>query len=208
MIGASSLNSPSGPARANALPERILPLLQRTLIFALLSLALTAHAGVFKCSGADGRMQFSDKPCKSGAKTEVIPDRAPVTPQQQLEAQQRAARMQAESVAIDGLQPASETTPTHPPPSALPVQGDADAVANCIRDVERQPASQKIKAEMVVACQSAGRTQRNNGQSADAVSECVRSVERAGASGSDKARLLAQCHGGDVRTEPHYRPQR
>ena len=208
MIGASSPNSPSNPARANALPERILPLIQRTLMFALLYLALTAHAGVFKCSGADGRMQFSDTPCKNGMKTEELPDRAPVTPQQQLEAQQRAARMQAESVAIDGLQPASETTPTHTPPSALPIQGDANAVANCIRDIERQPASQKIKAEMVVACQSAGRTQRNTGQSADAVSECVRSVERAGASGSDKARLLAQCHGGDVRTEPHYRPQR
>jgi hypothetical protein len=61
---------------------------------------------------------------------------------------------------------------------------------------------------MIVACQSAGEKQRNNGRSADAVRECVRSVERTGASGADKARLLAECHGGDVKPERYYRQQR
>ena len=183
-------------------------MIKHPLIFTLVSLAVSAHAGVFKCTGADGRMQFSDTPCKSGVKAEVLPDRAPLTPQQQFEAQQRAARMQAESAAIDGAQLAPEPTPTLNPSSARQAPNDADATANCIRDVERQPASQKVKAEMILACQSAGRTQRNAGRSADAVSECVRSVERTGASGTDKARFLAECHGGDVKTEQHHRPLR
>ncbi len=182
-------------------------MIQRSLVFALLSLAVTAHAGVFKCTGADGRMQFSDTPCKNGEKAEVLPDRAPRTAQQQLEAQQRAARMLAESAAVDGAQPVPAPTPTDNPTSALQAPNDADAIANCIRDVERQPASQKVKAEMILACQSAGRTQRIAGRSADAVSECVRSVERTGASGTDKARFLAECHGGDVKAEPHRRPR-
>lgn len=182
-------------------------MIQRSLVFALLSMAVTAHAGVFKCTGADGRVQFSDTPCKNGEKAEALPNRAPLTPQQQLEAQQRAARMQAESAAVDGAHLAPEPPPAHTSPSALQAPNDADAVANCIRDVERQPASQKVKAEMIVACQSAGRTQRIAGRSADAVSECVRSVERTGASGSDKARFLAECHGGDVKAEAHRRPR-
>ena len=208
MTVASSLNSRSGPVLGNALPERIAHLIKHPLIFTLLSLAVSAHATVFKCTGVDGKMQFSDTPCKSGAKAEVLPDRAPVTQQQQLEAQQRAARMQAESTAIDGAHPAPEPTPALNPSSARQAPNDADAIASCIRDVERQPASQKVKAEMIVACQSAGQTQRNAGRSADAVSECVRSIERTGASGADKARFLAECHGGDVKTEQYHRPRR
>ena len=183
-------------------------MIKHPLIFTLLSLAVSAHASVFKCTGVDGKMQFSDTPCKSGAKAEVLLDRAPVTQQQQLEAQQRAARMQAESTAIDGAQPAPEPTPARNLSSARQAPNDADAIASCVRDVERQPASQKVKAEMIVACQSAGQTQRNAGRSADTVSECVRSVERTGASGADKARFLAECHGGDVKTEQYHRPRR
>ncbi len=187
-------------------------MIQRTLLVTLLCVAMSAQAGVFKCTGADGKMQFSDTPCKIGAKTEVLQDRTPVTPQQQLEARQRTARMQAESNATDSLQPApSAAASSHASSSGQTgqaAQRDADAVANCTRDVERQPASQQVKAEMIVACQSAGEAQRNSGRSADAISECVRSVERTGASGSDKARLLAQCHGGDVKPEPRHRQQR
>ena len=187
-------------------------LIQRAMLFTLLCVTLSAQAGVFKCTGADGKTQFSDTPCKIGAKTEMLPDQIPVTPQQQLEARQRTARMQAESRAIDSRQPTpSAETPSHSSPSAQTEQAaqrDADAVANCTRDVERQAASQQVKGEMIVACQSAGDAQRNNGRSADAISECVRSVERTGASGSVKARLLAQCHGGDVKPEPRHRQQR
>ena len=197
------------PDRAATFPERTFPMIQRMLTFTLFSLAVTAHAGVFKCTGADGKMQFSDTPCQSGAKTEVLPDRAPITPQQQLEAQQRAARLQAENAVNDG-QPTSPPGPIATPAAVpqAPAADDADAAANCRRDVERQPASQKVKAEMMAACQSAGRTQRNTGLTTDAVSDCVRSVERTGASGADKARFLAQCHGGDVKTEPYHHPRR
>ena len=185
-------------------------MIQRTVLFILLSLAISAHAGVFKCTGTDGKTQFSDTPCATGAKAEVVPDRAPITRQQQLEARQRTARMQAENDATGGHSLASPppTTPFNASTSAQPSQADADAVANCTRDVERQAASQKVKEEMIVACQNAGEKQRNNGRSADAVRECVRSVERTGASGADKARLLAECHGGDVKPERYYRQQR
>ncbi len=191
-------------------PERIVIVIQRTVLFTLLSVAISAQAGVFKCTGTDGKTQFSDTPCTNGAKAEVVPDRAPITPQQQLDARQRTARMQAESDAAGG-QPLASPTPTTPlnaSTSVQPSQTNADAVANCTRDVERQAASQQVKAEMIVACQSAGEKQRSSGRSADAISECVRSVERAGASGSDKARLLAECHGGDVKPERYYRQQR
>lgn len=170
------------------------------------TLALSAHAGVYKCTGNDGKLQFSDTPCKNSAKAEMLPDRAPTTLQQQSEAQERAARLRAE------LKPQEKPTESAgTPPSAGSVTsktGEASneaAVAACIRDVERQGPSEKVKGEMIVACQSAG---KSSSPSDDAVRDCVRSVERTGASGNEKARLLAQCHGGDVKPADYYRTRR
>lgn len=170
------------------------------------TLALSAHAGVYKCTGNDGKLQFSDTPCKASAKAEVLPDRAPITPQQQSDAQERAARQQAE---LSLKEKPSESAGTPPSAgSATPKTVEASneaAVAACIRDVERQGPSEKIKGKMIVACQSAG---KSSYPSDDAVRDCVRSVERTGASGNEKAKLLAQCHGGDVKPGDHYRTQR
>jgi len=83
-----------------------------------------------------------------------------------------------------------------------PQPNDADAVANCVRDVERRGASQNVKAELIAACQSAGQTQRSKNLASDTVSDCVRNVERTGASEKDKSRQIAVCHGGDVKPEP------
>ncbi len=186
-------------------------MIRRVLALSLISVAITAHAGVFKCTGTDGKTQFSDTPCKSGTKAEAVPDRVPITAQQQLEAQQRAARLQAESASAE-TPPAAPATRaaqnSSPASSAQSAPNDADAIAHCVRDIERQAASQKTKAEMIVACQSAGRKQRETAASTDSVSDCVRSVERTGASGTDKARFLAQCHGGNVEPEQHHRPRR
>lgn len=185
----------------------------RNLLFPLLLVVAigNANAQVFKCKGADGKTQFSDTPCKSGNSSEVVPDRAPVTKQQQYEAQQRAARLQDESAALDQSKANAQAEhqvqqqrqeaakQTAPAPVAV---NDTEAISNCVKDVERRGASQNVKAEMIAACRTAGLTQRSTGTSSESVQTCVKNVERTGASEKEKARQLAACHGGDVQPEP------
>ena len=169
------------------------------------------HAQVFKCKGPDGKTQFSDTACKFGNNSEVVPDRAPVTKQQQYDAQQRAARLQDEAATLDqtkagaqaeqqAQQQRQETTKQVTP--ATNGGNDSEAISNCVKDVERRGASQNVKAEMIAACRTAGLTQRSTGTSSEAVQTCVKNVERTGASEKEKARQLATCHGGDVQPEP------
>ena len=183
------------------------------LLLAVALAASSANAQVFKCKGADGKTQFSDTACKAGNSSEMVPDRVPVTEQQRQEAQQRAQRMQGEAGAIDSDKAAAQSTQQaqqqrqtieteNKTTAAKESANDADAVANCVRDVERRGASQKVKAEMIAACRTAGTTQRSSAMSDDAVSNCVKNVERTGASEKDKARQIAMCHGGDVKPEP------
>jgi hypothetical protein len=185
-------------------------------------LAFNASAEVFKCKGSDGKVQFSDTHCQAGSASEVMPDRLPVTSQQRQEAQQRGAQMQREAASLEeneaiaqGNRRASaqrRSAEQDRLPPAAPATANADAYANCIRDVERHGASQNVKAELIAACRTAGRgsasgSRNNYGDTrtdADTVAECVRSVERTGASEAEKSRQLAICHGGDVR--PHYLP--
>lgn len=182
--------------------------------------ATNVSAEVFKCKGADGKIQFSDTPCKGGNASQVIPDRAPITDQQRYEAQQRALQMQSEAAALDGKKAAAISAyQTHQQRQAAEgetrgaaakvASSDADAINACVRDVERRGASQNVKAEMIAACRTAGIVQRSTGLSGDIVSDCVKRVERTGASEKEKARQLAICHGGDVepRIYAPYRPQ-
>ena len=184
------------------------------LLFIGLAIAATqANAEVFKCKGADGKIQFSDTACKAGNRSEIVPDRAPVSSQQRREAQQRGQQMQDEAAALDGEKSAAQS-PQHDQTQrqdanterkavrSKAAADDADAVDACVRDVERRGAAQNVKAEMIAACRTAGLVQRSTGLSSDAVSNCVRNVERTGASEEDKARQLATCHGGDVQPEP------
>lgn len=169
--------------------------------------ATVVNAEVFKCEGANGKVQFSDTACATGKRSEVLPDRAPITAQQQQDARQRNQRLQNQTA-----EPITEKVAAQAAPSAQiqsPAPNDADAVANCVRDVERRGAAQNVKAELIAACQSAGRTQRSTNQASSAVDDCVRNVERTGASEKDKARQIAVCHGGDVKPEPviHVREQ-
>ena len=192
-------------------------MLKSLLLFVLTIAAVQADAEVFKCQGTDGKIQFSDTACKAGNRTEVIPDRAPVTQQQQYEAQQRGLQMQNEAAALDAgkataqasQQPQqrrqeAETERTLAVSKAT--SNDADAVAVCVRDVERRGAAPNVKAEMLAACRTAGLVQRTAGISGDAVSNCVKNIERTGASEKEKARQIAICHGGDVQPEPILPP--
>ena len=182
----------------------------KSLLLVVMTIAATqANAEVFKCKGADGKVQFSDTACKAGSRSEVIPDRAPVTQQQQYEALQRGEQMQNEAAAVDGERAAARASQQAQDADAerklavsKAASNDTDAVAACVRDVERRGASQNVKAEMLAACRTAGLVQRSTGISGDAVSNCVKNVERTGASEKEKARQLALCHGGDVQPEP------
>lgn len=192
-------------------------MLKYLLMLAVAAVGGSADAQVYKCKGPDGKVQFSDKLCKSANASEVVPDRMPVTRQQQYEAQQRARQMHDEAAALD-QQPAAALDagqdgsgssarqlapqPTSATPAANNEAADAERIRLCIRDVERQPGSQKLKAEMITACRTAGPVQRAAGTSESAVSDCAKNVERTGAAGKVKARQIAICHGGDVPPEP------
>lgn len=176
----------------------------RIFVLALAVVATSAAAEVYQCKDAKGKMTFSDTACQPGSEAKTIPDRAPVTEQQRLEAQQRSAQMQSEVATQDGT-PTSGQPPEVKAASAPAAENDAGAVANCVRDVERQPASEDVKAEMIAACQSAGRNQRTAGRTEDSITECVRKIERTGASGKEKSRAIALCHGGDVKPERVHR---
>ena len=180
------------------------------LFLGLVTLATSpAQAEVYKCRAADGRIQFSDTRCEASRKEETVPDRQPVSEAQMASAQMRSARMQVDSPVGD--ESASVLRIGDAPQVAERVAGvtkddssaDADTISRCVRDVERQAASENVKAEMIAACRTSASQQRASGRSGDMVRECVRSVERTGASGNEKARQLALCHGGDV--QPEYR---
>lgn len=176
----------------------------RIFALALALVGTNAAAEVYQCKDAKGKMTFSDTACQPGSDAKTLPDRAPITEQQRLEAQQRSAQMQAEVATQDGALTSGEA----PAPKAAPAntaETDANAVASCVRDVERQPAPEDVKAEMIAACQSAGQNQRTAGRTEDSVRECVRNIERTGASGKEKSRAVALCHGGDVKRERAHR---
>lgn len=187
------------------------------LLFVVVAVAATqANAEIFKCKAADGKIQFSDTACKAGNRSEAIPDRSPLTEQQQYEAQRRGQQMQSEAAALDAEKAAAqaaqqaqqqrqETETGRKSAVSKAAANDADAVAACVRDVERRAASPNVKAEMLAACRTAGLVQHATGISSEAVSNCVKNVERTGASEKEKTRQLAICHGGDVPPEPYRR---
>lgn len=166
-----------------------------------------AQADIYKCRAADGRVQFSDTQCEAGRTESVLPDRQTVN-----EVQVAGTQPQMDSQAGDERAAVLRIGESPQPAERTPVaktddsSKDADTVSRCVRDVERQAASENVKAEMIAACRTAPAQQRTSGQSSDTVSDCVRSVERTGALGNEKARQIALCHGGDV--QPEYRLRR
>lgn len=180
--------------------------------------SLAANAQVYKCQGSDGKLQFSGKPCVGAARSELVPDRsARVTPQERYEAQQRTAGMQRELAAQDDQRTAAQaglsadlrreqdsaaSEAARNPTTA----SDADAVSDCVKDVERRGGAPDVKTRMIAACRTAGSSQRTQGLSADAVKACVAAVERSAASENEKSRQIAVCHGGDVQPSPFPHP--
>jgi len=164
------------------------------------------HAQTFKCTGADGKVTYSNVACPdstqsvrpvdtsantldgSSLREKVQKDKADAAQNEAKEREQAAAeagqRQQAQARAADTA------------------AQDSAAYANCTRDVERQGVTEDVKAELYAACRTAGSNQRRSGMAEGTIHECVRSVERTGTSATDRARQVATCHGADVKPEP------
>lgn len=175
-------------------------------MFYLLGILLvsTANAAVYKCTGANGQQQFADKPCQNSAISETLPDRVPAQAQEREAALERATRMrdelaektaqqQAERAAREAEQARLAEDSAQKSAGRQQKEDDAQAVASCVRDVERRGAPQNEKAGLIAACQTA-----RSAVDADAVALCVRNIERTGGSEREKARQIARCHGADV----------
>lgn len=42
------------------------------LLIAMMMFAITAHAGMYKCTGANGRVSYQEMPCEAGAKSATV----------------------------------------------------------------------------------------------------------------------------------------
>lgn len=43
--------------------------MNKLLLMALLGIAVPAHAGMYKCTGSDGRVSYQESPCEAGSKS-------------------------------------------------------------------------------------------------------------------------------------------
>lgn len=169
-----------------------------------------AHAQPRKCTAPDGNVTYSDVACADSTLSErpvetrgntldsselrekVQKDRAAAA---QTEAKERERAAQDSSDRQQAQNKAAKQ-------EALNAEKDANAYADCVRDVERQGLVENVKAELFAACRTAGGSQRRSGMGENTIRECVRSVERTGAYATDRARQIAICHGADVQPEP------
>lgn len=173
----------------------------RTVPFVLalfLAGAQPALAQVYKCKGADGKLQLSDRPCVGAKSSEVVPDKwGSVSAEDRIAAQQRAARMQQSADAIDAerasakQESAAAASSAPPPAPAL----STDHIRDCTRNVDRQLLTDEQRVRLVAACKSAPALTKEEEQTAEG---CRRWVDRQLLSGEEKARRMAQCSGAAV----------
>lgn len=162
----------------------------------------SAIAQVYKCKGADGKLQLSDRPCVGAKSTEVVPDKwGSVSAEDRAAAQQRAARMQQDADVIDTERASarqastaiSSSSASQPPPAATL---STDHVRDCVRNVERQLLKPDERERLVAACRTTPAPTSVAEQSS--VDNCRREVDRQLLSGEEKARRMAQCSGAAV----------
>lgn len=190
--------------------------MKRSLLVVASVATLLCHptqAQTIKCTASDGKITYSNVACPdstqsvksvdttgntvdgSALREQVQKDRAAAThvetTQREHAAAEASSRQQAQAQAAAAAKQESQK-----------FQNDETAYANCVRDVERQSVTENSRAEMVVACRTAGASQRQSGISDSTIRDCVRSVERTGAFPKDKVRQVALCHGANVLPEP------
>lgn len=110
-------------------------MIKQILLLALAVAAGGAEAEIYKCVGAGGATEYSDKPCKSDSSSEVIPDHSPLTQQQRNEAQQRAQQQEQAAEALENQREVAERQQEQraasPAPPAQAEVVDEGATGSC-----------------------------------------------------------------------------
>ena len=119
------------------------------LLLAAMTIASGAHAEIYKCTMPGGGTVFSDTPCAAGSSAEVVPDRDPVSKQQQDAARAKLDEQKQELKELEAQRAAAEppkhVQETPPPPVVEEVYGVGctDTVrgrgTNCAEDPYRRP---------------------------------------------------------------------
>lgn len=188
-------------------------LLIATASLPLLLLCAPVQAQAIKCTARDGKVTYSNVACPGNTSTERSVDTSANTldsselreqaQKDKLAAEQKqATERERTAFEVGSRQQARTQAAAAGKRQAQKEQNDEAAYSDCTRDVERQSATEDIKAELFAACRTAGASQRQSGITDAALRECVRSVARTGAFPNDKARQIAICHGADVKPEP------
>lgn len=184
------------------------------IVASLATLLLSpAQAQTIKCTAPDGKVTYSNVACPDSTQTVKPVDTSANTldgsalrdqAQRDKAAATHVETTQREHAAAEASsrQQAQAQAAVAAKQEAQRAQSDEAAYANCVRDVERQSLTEDARAELFVACRSAGASQRQSGMSESAIRDCVRSVERTGAFPKDKVRQVAMCHGAHVLPEP------
>ncbi|MFB0936223.1 MAG: DUF4124 domain-containing protein [Propionivibrio sp.] len=112
-------------------------MIRAIVLFVMAMAASQATAEVFMCKNASGGTEFSDTPCKAGSTSEVVPDRAPLTQQQQNEARQKTAQQKSKAAELEKQRAAGQDKQEErqaapaPAPAPTDVVDDEGAVATC-----------------------------------------------------------------------------
>ena len=98
------------------------------LLFLVFVVASTGvQAEIFMCKKPSGETEFSDTPCMSGNRSEVVPDREHLTQQQQEAAQQKLQQQsrEANDAAARAIQQSQENGVAEqaPPPAEVVYEG-------------------------------------------------------------------------------------
>ncbi len=106
------------------------------LVCALVLAAGGAAAEVFMCKNASGETEFSDKPCRAGSSSEVVPDRAPLTQQQKNEAEQKVLQQKNKVAELEQQRAAEQGKPddTQATPPSTDLVEDEKTSTTCNDD--------------------------------------------------------------------------
>lgn len=184
----------------------------RLLAVATLGAALfsLSYAEVYKCRGADGRTVISNTGCGSTDRTVEIRQEEHLSAEDRLRAKEDLDRAQAYVREQEQTRPSRADEVRAGLIGGVP-DGDAggsnrEAVAGCLRDLDRQVLEPARRTELEANCRSRGDVPAGEAAivypGGNAVSRCMAGVERLGLTGSERSRSIAACRGTPVHGAP------
>ncbi|MGE5470822.1 MAG: DUF4124 domain-containing protein [Bacteroidota bacterium] len=190
------------------------------LAFSALALSTPAGAEVYKCRTADGRLEFANKPCPSGASTlKTVPDEK-VSEANRLQAEREVERMREYVGKREAAQRAEQNVERQagPPPVANGGAAPGRRVEDCLRELEQQALPAIQRAQLESACRSMEPSQAgyvpvpvpvavpaHGGRHESPGDSCRDSVERLNLPAAERNRRLNQCAASDVAPpQPQY----